>query len=202
MNKTRHPADKASSEKPRISRTILGIILVWGVISALPWLGACRLPAASSLFATNTPTATTTSTSTPTATSTHTPTATPDRRVQNPENQNLYLYVNIEKNWHQARDYCASLSSHLVTLQDTSENIFIYELTSGNTWLGATDEVNEGTWRWVSGEPWEYTPWREGEPNDDQIEHYLTYHPEKPSFWNDTGNGNMFFVCEWESISP
>ena len=188
--------------------TVLGIILVCGAIGALLWFGRNSIPAIPSLFATSTPTvtATFTPTLTPTVTPTHTPrptpTATPDRRVLNPANQHLYLYVKVEKNWHQASDYCAFLSGHLVTIQDAAENTFIYKLASGNTWLGATDEINEGTWVWVSGEPWKHTTWREGEPNNYQIEHYLTYHPEKPSFWNDVGNGNMFFVCEWDAASP
>jgi hypothetical protein len=195
-------------QKSHLSLRYLTTILVFAIISVFFLFGCNSLPAVSSLFATSTPTITATSTPTltPTVTPTHTPsptpTATPDQRVLNPANQHLYLYVKIEKNWHQARDYCALQGGHLVTIQDAAENMFIYKLGSGNTWLGATDEVNEGTWVWASGEPWKYTTWREGEPNNYQIEHYLTYHPEKLSFWNDTGNGNMYFVCEWESASP
>jgi hypothetical protein len=98
------------------------------------------LPAASSLFATDTPAATLTFTpsSTPTSTSTATltvtytprptPTATPDQRILNPANQHLYLYVRILKTWHQARDYCIYEGGHLVTIQGPWENKFVYEL--------------------------------------------------------------------------
>jgi hypothetical protein len=71
-------------------------------------------------------------------------------------------------------------------------------MTNGNTWLGATDEIYEGTWAWVSGEPWQYTNWRSGQPDSNyQTENYLTYYEAKPS-WKDTGDFKMFFVCEWE----
>jgi hypothetical protein len=193
-------------KKPGNSMAILGIILMGVTISALTWFGMRNLPAVSSLFATVTPTATMTFTppAMPTATYTPipTPTVTPDQRVLNAANQHQYLYVKQSKSWSGAKWYCEQIGGHLVTIQDDAENTFIYKLTGGNTWLGATDEVNEGTWVWVSGEPWDYTTWREGEPNNYQIEHYLTYHPEKSSFWNDTGNENTYFVCEWEPDSP
>ena len=68
--------------------------------------------------------------------------------------------------------------------------------------LGATDEVKEGNWVWVSGEPWDYTNWDRGEPNNmDHPENYL----EIPSrlapypLWNDVDTrGGKHFVCEWD----
>ena len=33
-------------------------------------------------------------------------------------------------------------------------------------WLGGTDEANEGTWQWITGEAWGYGNWATGEPND------------------------------------
>ena len=33
-------------------------------------------------------------------------------------------------------------------------------------WLGATDQVEEGSWRWVTGEPFTFQNWAEGEPDN------------------------------------
>ena len=33
-------------------------------------------------------------------------------------------------------------------------------------WLGATDQVEEGAWRWVTGEPFTFQNWAEGEPDN------------------------------------
>jgi hypothetical protein len=209
---------------------ILAALLLFGVIGAWLWFGRNNLPTVSGIFATITPTATTTfiptstSTVTPTATPTHTPrptpTATPDQRVLNPANQHLYLYVRIPKTWHGAKDYCASLGGYLVTIQAPSENKFVYDLATDNTiklgtWLGATDEEKEGTWAWVTGEPWNYSNWiresvqpqpdnKAGNPSNisssDAIRgaDYLIF-----DFWDKTwtdwsDEDNWYFVCEWE----
>ena len=153
-----------------------------------------------------------TNTSTPPPTSTVTPTvpptATRDPRITNPQNQHLYLYVEKNRNWHDARDYCAAQGGHLVTIDSASENDFIFRLTGGNTWLGATDEVQEGIWVWVTGETWSYSNWDKGEPNNCcppencgatgcTPEHYLVY-SDSPPAWNDVPRIESWFVCEWE----
>jgi hypothetical protein len=41
------------------------------------------------------------------------------------------------------------------------------------SYLGGTDEDAESAWMWLDGTPWEYTHWREGEPNGDRGENCL-----------------------------
>jgi len=213
------PASAAPTpvRKSRAGLRIAGalvLVILCGVVGVVLWSQRLNLPMLSSLFTTPTPTATATlsPTLTPTVTPTRTPrptaTATADPRILNPDNQHKYLYVQIEKNWHEARDYCALLGGYLVTIQDAAENKYIYLFTSGNTWLGATDEIEEGRWIWVSGEPWKYTNWEEGEPNNlppVPNEDYLEFWPGYTTRlikWNDSGDRPMFFVCEWEPNSP
>ncbi|MEW6092981.1 MAG: lectin-like protein [Chloroflexota bacterium] len=144
-------------------------------------------------------------TSTPTRTKTPhlTATATADPRISNQANNHKYLFVQIGSTWHQAQDYCMERGGHLVTIQDAEEDQFIFQLTGGNTWLGASDEAQEGTWVWVTREPWNYQNWDTGEPNNYQIENYLTYQgpasqdDEPAGDWNDDA-GEKNFVCEWD----
>lgn len=174
-------------------------LLALGIGAAVFWFGK------NGLFAAPAPVSTATR-----AAPTVTPPPTPDLRTLNPVNQHRYLYVKTEMNWHQARDYCTSRGGHLATIQDASEDEFLYQLTSrtGETLLGATDEVEEGVWVWVTGEPWDYENWDEGEPNNygDQPENYLSYHYDVPapqnSHWNDVGNDPGYFTCEWEPSEP
>jgi hypothetical protein len=171
-------------------------ILVLGLIGGLFWFAQNGLPAIFVPAADKTPTASP-------------PAGTPDPRVLNPANQHLYLYVNSDKTWHEARDYCAIQDGYLATVQTAAENEFIYQLTggNGNVWLGATDEAEEGIWFWVTGEPWTYKNWAEGEPNnaseeDARGENYMSFlWPEAPSYWNDLSGSAQPFVCEWGPVA-
>ena len=129
------------------------------------------------------------------------PTDRADSRILNPVNQHLYLYVHQTETWSDARDYCAKQDGYLVTIQDDAENKYVYNLTKGYTWLGATDEEKEGVWVWLSGEPWKYTNWQSGGPNN---EDYLIFSETEPYKWDDRFSDwtdTRYFVCEWESAT-
>lgn len=130
------------------------------------------------------------------------PTATVDPRTLNPTNEHRYLLIDQPSDWHDARNYCAIRGGYLATVQNAEENNFIYQIIQNNNiWLGATDEVEEGTWKWVSGEPWEYGNWESGEPSGNGPrgpEHYLTF--GSSLLWNDIpADELLYFVCEWNS---
>jgi hypothetical protein len=124
-----------------------------------------------------------------------------------------YRVVGEPMSWHEAVEYCEynlGTVSHLVTVNSAEENQFIFGLFPEG-WLGATDEEIEGDWRWVMGEPFDYTNWDEGEPNNccppefcggDTCtpEHYLVYayHDGFVPEWNDVPDGAAPFVCESE----
>ena len=138
------------------------------------------------------------------------PTATPDERVLNPENQHLYLFIGNPDTWHRARDSCASRGGYLVTIESASENGFVYQLAGPGSWLGATDEIQEGTWVWVTGESWDFSDWDADEPNNccpgcgcTPPEQYLSYSTHGAT-WNDMGQrgDTAPFACEWEPVSP
>jgi tetratricopeptide (TPR) repeat protein len=137
-----------------------------------------------------------------------TPSPTPDLRVLNPENNHYYLYSGnstdpMLRTWRGAYDACIALGGYLATIQDESENAFVFALTSetDQTWLGASDDAQEGKWTWVTGEPWEYTNWDAGEPNAYSGANYLTFKfgPTWNDMLSDSSSGFMFhYVCEWD----
>jgi hypothetical protein len=224
-----HP-EKSIQRKKFPTVGILAGVLVIGIAIVFVWFGKNGVPAVSSLFVTDTPSATMTFTPAKTSTASltplptftrtprPTPTVIPDQRILNPANQHLYLYVKILRDWHAARDYCAALGGHLVTIQAPSENKFVYDLAvSGNvefsTWLGGTDEEEEGTWVWVTGEDWRYHSWRRNnvEIEPDNKSHPLAYVagdiPNGADYlkfdgwdttWHDENDVEKYFVCEWE----
>lgn len=57
------------------------------------------------------------------------------------------------------------MGGHLVTIESEEENRFLTRLGAGdneNFYIGLTDKEQEGTWRWSSETPFEYTNWAKG----------------------------------------
>lgn len=101
----------------------------------------------------------------------------------------------------------ADYIGHLVTIADEAENDVISTLSQGDLrpWIGLTDVASEGTFEWVTGEPFEYFNWTLGEPNNSNgNEHYVEYFGSNKK-WNDNSNSNSFtnsYVIEWEPAPP
>lgn len=142
-------------------------------------------------------------------------------RIQNPGNGHWYQRVDNTMPWHAAKSFCESIGGYLATITSQEENDFVYGNLASNSpqwcWLGATDEEQDGVWKWVSGEPWSYTNWANGEPNNcSGIEDYLIYFTPpyaRAGGWNDLGSLNnggcgcggpseyysMSTICEWDN---
>ncbi len=126
---------------------------------------------------------------------------------------NGHSYQRIENavTWLEAKTYCQSQGGYLATITSEEENDFIFSQISGSylLWLGGTDAGHEGIWKWVTNEPWIYSNWNTGEPNNYYgNEHYLHTEPngkwndQSEKSWHDINSYNKFwFVCEWESTN-
>ena len=113
-----------------------------------------------------------------------------------------------QRTWQQAEMACAATPGYALASANTQlENEFIYTSVAmslnppiDSVWLGATDYCDtnmdlindcEGTWVWVTGEPWVYTNWATNgadpdEPNNiDGIEHCLQIGRNGDATWND-----------------
>lgn len=100
--------------------------------------------------------------------------------------------------WTNARAACQAMGGYLVTVTTAAENNFIFNLWPSG-WIGLTDEVNEGQWRWVTGEPYSYTSWNPGEPNNAGNEDYVQF--VGAGRWNDLPNNQSLpYVIEFDYI--
>jgi hypothetical protein len=132
-----------------------------------------------------------------------------------PTNGHAYLLVvpPSEVTWSAADSAAKALGGHLVTLNSSAENSFVYGLFSsrndvwndrGGPWTGGrqtpgASEPDHG-WTWVTGESWNYELWNSGQPNNlDGNEDRVVYGIQKPS-WNDTASSNTqpAYVVEFE----
>lgn len=118
--------------------------------------------------------------------------------------------------WSEARTLAVEAGGHLATLTSADEAAFVEALLAEvegayfegeGPWIGAYQPLpnggNEpdGGWVWITGEPWEYAGWAEGQPdNGGSHEHYA--HFWRKLGWNDgilSGNGRVFsYVVEFE----
>jgi hypothetical protein len=118
----------------------------------------------------------------------------------NQQNYNGHSYYRSTGSafWSNAKANCDAMGGHLVTVTTSAENNFLYNLWPSG-WIGLTDEVNEGVWRWVTGETYSYTSWNGGEPNNAGNEDYVQF--VGAGRWNDLPNTvSLPYVLEFEYI--
>jgi len=118
----------------------------------------------------------------------------------NQQNYNGHSYYRStgSATWTTARTNCANMGGHLVTITSSGEQNFLYALWPSG-WIGLTDEVAEGTWRWVTGETYSYTNWNNGEPNNSGNEDYVQF--VSNGKWNDlNNNSSLAYVLEFEYL--
>ena len=132
-------------------------------------------------------------------------------------NGHVYEYVESPGAWTAARTAAAArtfrgVNGHLVTITSGFENSLVgsFRGATGDLrgWIGLTDEVTEGAFRWITGEPVSYTAWNQGEPSsgvppgqsdEDYVEIFAA------AVWNDISNSgdgfNQGYVVEYE-VNP
>lgn len=126
-----------------------------------------------------------------------TPTLTGFTSQQNYNGHSYYRSTGVA-NWTTAKQNCINMSGHLVTVTTAAENSFISGLWPSG-WIGLTDEVTEGVWKWVTGETYSYTSWNGGEPNNSGNEDYIQF--VGAGKWNDLNNNSSLpYVLEFEYI--
>ena len=112
-------------------------------------------------------------------------------------NGHSYYRSTSSATWTTARTNCTNMGGHLVTITSSGENSFVFN-TWPSGWIGFNDEVVEGQWRWVTGEPVTYTNWNSGEPNNAGNEDYAQF--VSGGKWNDLPNTSLPYVIEFDYI--
>ncbi len=84
-----------------------------------------------------------------------------------------YQYLPSRLNWNEARAQAESQGGHLATITSQEEydvlRTYLLPLVRQNNdccWLGASDAEAEGTWKWITGEPFEFKVWGPNAPSN------------------------------------
>jgi hypothetical protein len=116
---------------------------------------------------------------------------------QNNYNGHSYYRSTGSMTWTDAKQACINMGGHLVTSTSLAENNFLFSLWPSG-WIGLSDEVTEGIWQWVTGEPYSWSYWNSGEPNNAGNEDYIQF--VGGGRWNDLPNMSLPYVLEFEYI--
>merc|ERR1712128_257090 len=112
--------------------------------------------------------------------------------------------------WFDAMQCCYYQGGHLAEPQNEAEtekiNTYLTISNGGDKqnswWFGGTDLHHEGGWVWMSGAPWNYENWEEGEPNQNGNEDCTAFDSQAGYTWmdlecNSTNHGVPHYaVCE------
>ncbi|MEO6600991.1 MAG: C-type lectin domain-containing protein [Polyangiaceae bacterium] len=135
------------------------------------------------------------------------------------ETEHCYLVVTEPATFAAAEANCEALGAHLATLANEAENDFAWGLNSEAHWIGSEDGNGpnisaEGTFTWVTGEPFTYTNWSSNQPNTSSTdcgETGLAGHCYEHCVYQWTGGQHdgqwndrfclypIAAICEWDS---
>ena len=132
-----------------------------------------------------------------------------------------YALTSSTMSWDSAATAAAALGGYLTTLNTRAENTWLFGKfgkfggTNRDLWIGAKDNVTEGTWYWYNGTtsgdggvtdnisagakwPDGETKWASGEPNDSGTEDCATIRGvNNTEKWNDLNcSSNLYGIIE------
>jgi hypothetical protein len=131
-------------------------------------------------------------------------------------NGHFYQYVRQPGlSWTEASAAASQMSyngwsGHLVSIAYGSENAFVNALRNGGdmrAWIGLSDPngIAEGSWRWITGETFDYSNWGPGEPNNLGTEFWVEMFAD--GTWNnnvvkDLSFPSQGYIVEFEPPPP
>ena len=88
--------------------------------------------------------------------------------IINPANGHTYFLLS-QNTWTASESEALTLGGHLATVNDATENDWIYDTFGGatrNLWIGYNDIALEGTFVWADGSTSNFTNWNLGQPDN------------------------------------
>mgnify|MGYP001851708203 CR=1 FL=1 len=125
--------------------------------------------------------------------------------------ESRYQVFEMDLTWEEAKEFCENNGGHLAVITSAEEQKEVYSLIQNSQyeayWLGGS--VKDGSWQWITGEPFSYSLWDSGEPNESEEDMHLQMYRDNGTWddtWNDGDHGtggimNHGFICEYEEVT-
>lgn len=133
-------------------------------------------------------------------------TAGDDGNFIDPDTGNCYMRFETALTWDESVALCETLGAeiHLATITDATENARVTSALvpdGGCAYLGGTDRAVENEFSWITGEPFSFSNFESGEPNNDGEEDCLQMFSDGQ--WNDIDCAEQFpCICERPGNGP
>jgi len=126
--------------------------------------------------------------------------------IVNPASGRTYFRSPERLHWKTWQAMAGAIGGYLVSIEDAAEQAWLADnlpdqLPGGDPCIGLTDEVNEGTFLWESGEPFSYQNWHPshplGPPQAEGLDYVKIEHDSGAQWVNTQFGGEV--VIEYES---
>uniref|UniRef100_A0AAZ3RL10 C-type lectin domain-containing protein n=1 Tax=Oncorhynchus tshawytscha TaxID=74940 RepID=A0AAZ3RL10_ONCTS len=106
-----------------------------------------------------------------------------------------------KKSWEESRQDCRNRGAHLVVIKSQEQQTFVNWLcgVKNYVWIGLTDSVTEGTWKWVDDTPLTTKYWNSKEPNGGGAEncvYFYSWSSDTGEWWDYDCSYKYRWICE------
>ncbi|XP_045569554.1 C-type lectin domain family 4 member M isoform X1 [Salmo salar] len=111
-------------------------------------------------------------------------------------------YVSTEsKSWEESRQDCRNRGADLVVINSQEQQTLVNWLCGRKNyvWIGLTDSVTEGTWKWVDNTPLTTKYWNSGETNGGRAENCVYFYSRSSDtgeWWDYDCSYKYRWICE------
>lgn len=115
-----------------------------------------------------------------------------------PYMESCYRLYSTQTTWYEAEKRCLNVNSKLVDIRNDNENNFLMNMLNNDSllgaWIGLSDNLEEGVFRWRDGTYANFTRWGSTEPDGTLNENCVYLHNH---WWLDSPcNAGGPFICE------
>ena len=124
-------------------------------------------------------------------------------------NGHYYKIYESKIPWKEAKQSCEDNGGYLVTITSKEENEFVKQIVAdsglNSIAYGGYYDADSDSWKWVTGERFEFTDWGPNEPNNNALhkEYFLEIYSD-PNYtlkWNDCNENTLGgYICEWGKL--